>query len=189
MTVFGTIVVTGAALERPPVGPTPLQKASTMTDATLCAVCGAAFRPRGAGQLTCSKSCGAKKSHQDKPRSVEAMQAAARSPEARAKKSATLSGEGNPMHGRTGAANPAFTTGEYAGVKFYRRQRGHACADCGTGDDLLVHHEDRDRQNNDLSNLVTLCRGCHTKRHLAAGDIPEPPYDPSRERDAAGWFV
>lgn len=160
-----------------------------MTDATLCAVCGAAFRPHRAGQLTCSKSCGAKKSHQDKPRSVEAMLAAARSPEARAKKSATLSGEGNPMFGRTGAANPAFATGEYAGVKYYRRQMGKACTDCGGGDDLLVHHEDRDRQNNAPTNLVTLCRGCHTKRHLAAGDIPEPTYDPMRERDAAGRFV
>jgi len=33
---------------------------------------------------------------------------------------------------------------------------------------LVVHHIDGDRQNNDLSNLVTLCQVCHRQIHLLA---------------------
>lgn len=38
-------------------------------------------------------------------------------------------------------------------------------------DALEVHHKDRDRKNNDLSNLEILCANCHTLKHkgLRAG--------------------
>lgn len=44
------------------------------------------------------------------------------------------------------------------------------CVDCGTTEGvLLVHHIDESRKtgklNNNLDNLVTVCRPCHARRH------------------------
>lgn len=41
------------------------------------------------------------------------------------------------------------------------------CHDCGNNDRrvLLVHHIDRNRKNNKLSNLRWLCRNCHYIEH------------------------
>lgn len=48
----------------------------------------------------------------------------------------------------------------------------HTCQRCGQTNDLHVHHIDgngvttpRELRNNALDNLITLCRGCHTKTH------------------------
>lgn len=46
-----------------------------------------------------------------------------------------------------------------------RKHCASSCTDCGTAEDLHVHHLDRDHSNNDPSNLVTLCSSCHLKRH------------------------
>ena len=40
-----------------------------------------------------------------------------------------------------------------------------ACEECGTTENLHVHHDDRDVTNNDPSNLKTLCGSCHLKLH------------------------
>ncbi|HCR42061.1 TPA: hypothetical protein DIV45_01695 [Patescibacteria group bacterium] len=42
-----------------------------------------------------------------------------------------------------------------------------ACNECGIQDKrvLEVHHKDRDRNNNQLSNLVWLCCNCHRIKH------------------------
>ena len=42
---------------------------------------------------------------------------------------------------------------------------GKICNRCQSIDKLLVHHQDEDRSNNDLSNLEVLCKGCHQKHH------------------------
>jgi len=46
---------------------------------------------------------------------------------------------------------------------------GYKCVDCGSTEKLIVHHSDNSRItkkiNNKLSNLVTLCKSCHAKRH------------------------
>lgn len=69
------------------------------------------------------------------------------------------------------------------------RQQAGCCADCGdsvgdrSGRDLDVHHIDgtgkRARRhliaNNDLSNLVGLCRSCHRKRHERGGGNDNAP--------------
>ena len=39
------------------------------------------------------------------------------------------------------------------------------CELCGSKKNLLVHHKDKDRHNNNLSNLQTLCESCHNKVH------------------------
>lgn len=48
----------------------------------------------------------------------------------------------------------------------------HTCRDCGAKDvSLVVHHVDESRKNghenmnNDLNNLITICRPCHAIRH------------------------
>lgn len=47
------------------------------------------------------------------------------------------------------------------------------CVKCGAAKSLVVHHIDgngrgSDNPNNELSNLVTLCRSCHMKEHQIA---------------------
>lgn len=65
---------------------------------------------------------------------------------------------------------PHYGTGN--GVHDYRQRAfdayEHSCASCGWNliDDVLeVHHKDRDRSNNDLSNLILLCPTCHDTEH------------------------
>lgn len=45
----------------------------------------------------------------------------------------------------------------------------HVCNRCGKAVDLFtadVHHKDRNRQHNELSNLEILCKSCHHKEHM-----------------------
>lgn len=49
-----------------------------------------------------------------------------------------------------------------------------ACAECGKGESLLVHHVDGDRYNNNTSNLETLCKRHHQIRHECAKNLPCP---------------
>lgn len=44
-------------------------------------------------------------------------------------------------------------------------QKLHCCNICGASGELLVHHIDGDRSNNELGNLIPLCDGCHRKVH------------------------
>jgi hypothetical protein len=44
-------------------------------------------------------------------------------------------------------------------------ERDKGCVKCGKVVKLHVHHKDRDRTNNDMSNLETLCLWCHGKHH------------------------
>jgi DNA-directed RNA polymerase subunit RPC12/RpoP len=62
--------------------------------------------------------------------------------------------------------NPAFTT-----VRKNMLKRGllTACNRCGYDAEpkiLGVHHKDRNRKNNDLSNLEVLCPNCHSLEHM-----------------------
>lgn len=40
------------------------------------------------------------------------------------------------------------------------------CAKCKTTESLAVHHKDGDHYNNELGNLMILCRSCHTTHHM-----------------------
>jgi len=44
-------------------------------------------------------------------------------------------------------------------------ERDTSCKICGISDNPHVHHIDRDLSNNDLSNLVRLCKNCHFSIH------------------------
>lgn len=61
---------------------------------------------------------------------------------------------------------PSFTT-----VRKAMMVRGliEKCTDCGYDREIKilgVHHVDKDRKNNTLSNLIVLCPNCHSLRHL-----------------------
>lgn len=53
------------------------------------------------------------------------------------------------------------------GIQIYRRYKKSACERCNSVKYLIVHHIDRNRYNNVISNLETLCRSCHAKEHNA----------------------
>lgn len=46
-------------------------------------------------------------------------------------------------------------------------ERGSKCERCGFSktEILIVHHKDRDRMHNDLSNLELICPNCHAEEH------------------------
>ena len=50
---------------------------------------------------------------------------------------------------------------------------GERCQGCGQTEDVVVHHKDGDRSNNDLSNLIPLCAGCHGAVHARSDEFPE----------------
>jgi len=52
------------------------------------------------------------------------------------------------------------------------KRDNYTCQHCGTQDDLQVHHKDgkgtttpKEHRNHAIENLLTLCRGCHTRVH------------------------
>lgn len=47
----------------------------------------------------------------------------------------------------------------------YEKFKEKQCAECGATRLLHVHHKDENPTNNDLANLITLCRTCHGKAH------------------------
>jgi hypothetical protein len=46
-------------------------------------------------------------------------------------------------------------------------QKINVCNVCGSNGDLLVHHIDGDRNNNQLENLIPVCETCHGKIHAS----------------------
>jgi RNase P subunit RPR2 len=42
---------------------------------------------------------------------------------------------------------------------------GGKCVNCGSTEKLYLHHKNRKRQNNDISNIALLCKTCHWKAH------------------------
>ena len=59
----------------------------------------------------------------------------------------------------------------------YRRvcldTKGEECEICETTEDIIVHHVDGDRGNNDIDNLVPVCKSCHGKIHTGADGYEE----------------
>ncbi len=53
----------------------------------------------------------------------------------------------------------------------YMHLKKPLCENCESTENLCGHHKDGDWNNNDQSNLMTLCNSCHTKLHHKQGDI------------------
>ena len=41
----------------------------------------------------------------------------------------------------------------------------HCCCYCGSTNILEIHHLDNNCKNNNIDNLILLCKNCHTKTH------------------------
>jgi len=50
------------------------------------------------------------------------------------------------------------------------------CETCGQNHDLLVHHIDHNRENNEFSNFQVLCTSCHAKVHKRIANIHKMKY-------------
>jgi len=52
---------------------------------------------------------------------------------------------------------------------YYRRiafeNLPNICEVCGSLNQLRVHHKNQDRKDNDLNNLIIVCKSCHNKIH------------------------
>ena len=101
-------------------------------------------------------------------------------PEVRAKISANhadVSGEKNPMFGRTGRSAPGYIDGRNLLGRGYRgavlANNPAICQSCGkhvSRRKLHVHHKDKNRKNNVITNLVALCSKCHSDIHPMTRD-------------------
>lgn len=75
----------------------------------------------------------------------------------------TLIGIGSGNHpNNKGKLSTSYKDGIGTYIKYIKDN----CEICGSDKNLCVHHKDLDRHNNSESNLITLCRSCHTKEHL-----------------------
>jgi len=52
-------------------------------------------------------------------------------------------------------------------------KKGEYCHVCESTNDIRVHHIDGDRENNEIANLIPLCRTCHAKVHTKTDQTPE----------------
>lgn len=133
---------------------------------------------RGGGKF-CSISCGTTyRNLKNNP---------TKCPEVRKKISdnhADVSGENNPMYGRVGRNSP-----NYKGIKSYRVKAfetyGKVCNKCKSASEIQVHHKDRNRSNNTISNLEVLCRKCHDLEHKEERII----FSKSRRCSKTGRFL
>jgi len=41
----------------------------------------------------------------------------------------------------------------------------YRCVSCGSERKIEIHHKDTNRKNNNINNLITLCKQCHTCLH------------------------
>lgn len=56
--------------------------------------------------------------------------------------------------------------GWYAVLKSQVYERDHhTCQHCSSTESLIVHHIDNDDNNNEVGNLLTLCKSCHLVLH------------------------
>jgi len=50
---------------------------------------------------------------------------------------------------------------------------GDECVVCGDADEIVAHHVDGDRSNNDADNLVPMCPSCHRSVHQNSDGFEE----------------
>lgn len=74
---------------------------------------------------------------------------------------------------RTGKKNGSYIQGQASyRIKAFSNKK-HCCEICNYSkipEILEVHHKDRNRNNNNISNLVLLCPNCHNEEHYSSKD-------------------
>lgn len=61
-------------------------------------------------------------------------------------------------------------------------EHGEECINCGAEDGIEVHHLNGDREDNNIANLVPLCRHCHRRLHREGLNGLEKELKPVDER-------
>lgn len=77
-------------------------------------------------------------------------------------------GSGRAKNNQAGPTNQSWKTGITGYRKLVVKKE---CAYCNSTKNLLIHHLDENRHNNELSNLVVLCKSCHQKHHCQRSPI------------------
>ena len=135
-----------------------------------CEVCGLEFQPSSNRQKYCT-TCKKEK---------EKLMYAERHKRRYQKKGYNQKGENNNnwKHGES---------------SYYKRiayeAYGKVCNRCGSLKNIVVHHKDRNRKNNDLSNLEVLCKKCHQLEHEHENNLGEYLGQATKERDEKGRFA
>jgi hypothetical protein len=84
------------------------------------------------------------------------------------------------------------------GIGVYRQiKKAEQCEECGSRENLLIHHIDEDRYNNTLENLKCLCKRCHQVNHKCWLVLPRGAWLSSlkkgmpthKKRDKKGRFT
>ena len=70
-----------------------------------------------------------------------------------------------------GSGNSYRNKHQPLGIQTYRKAKKDCCEKCGSIKNLLVHHLDENRHNNDVSNLITLCKSCHQALHTIRDEV------------------
>lgn len=66
------------------------------------------------------------------------------------------------LFGRMPKTREPFTKKERYNIL---KQLGRLCIDCGTNEDIQIHHIDGNPSNNTLNNLEPMCYRCHRKTY------------------------
>ena len=147
----------------------------------ICEICGKGFRTRDAAQKTrtCGRECGSELRKRCKyiacevcgkqvwvmPCHFEIRRFCSRECQA-VGHSQEISGENHP-NWRGGVSKLPYPFEWTEELRATIRERdGNACMECGTSQDLHVHHIDYDKTNCLPDNLITLCNSCNARANF-----------------------
>jgi 5-methylcytosine-specific restriction endonuclease McrA len=166
-------------------------------DCSRCAECGE--KVKRSSYRFCSLSCSSKWTYRNRIDIQEQMASfreRGRTPEAR--KKASISNTGTVRTSIRGENHWAWKGGEkygrQSGRSEYRNWRrqvlsrdGHRCSECGDTRLLTAHHvigiDTRPDLIHEVSNGITLCGSCHTRRHWREGTYANRSTHGKYERD------
>ena len=80
-------------------------------------------------------------------------------------------GVGSGNNQGTGKAHHSYKGGLYSIET--QKCRKSKCERCDSLTKLCTHHTDRNRENNNPDNLMTLCKRCHQLEHKCTDNLPK----------------